>query len=200
MPIIFPEDPQAGQAKITPDLARVAPVKTARVFSFFTSRVPTLDGSRPHRVYTVGLSDLAAGKLLSAAKPIAWRYFVLASDGEVTGEMEFESAEEPTEGNATLKPRAITRGPFTDATVTALHAAETLHVVNEQPYEPRFLKIAAVYFAGLWLHGESRDLILPIANTPAGLEQNKPYSENQIIEILQPIARRNKEFHDLATG
>src|SRR5262252_2894456 len=43
--------------------------------------------SEPHPVYVATLDDLAAGKLLAAAKQTGWRY-LLAQNDEVVGEAE----------------------------------------------------------------------------------------------------------------
>jgi len=195
MPLEFPTDPQHGAGKVPPDFTKLMPSRSG-LSLFRREQEPRLDDSRPHKVYTVGLDDLIAGKLLSAAKLIAWRYFVLDASGNVIGGTEFQPAPRtPETSPAILTPRFTTRGPLTEATAAAIQTAETLEDVQEQAYEVRLLQITAVYFIGLWLHGVSRDLIVPIGNTPQGLEPNKPYSEAEIIGVLQPIARRNKDFN-----
>jgi hypothetical protein len=128
---------------------------------------------------------------------IAWQYFLTEADGAIVGETEFEPRPGGSqEIQAALKIRAVSRSRFAEATVAALQAANSLEAVHRNVFEPRFLRIAAVYFAGLWLHSEAEDLILPIGDPPKGLETNRPYSEEQIIAVLQPIAERNKAFHD----
>jgi hypothetical protein len=200
MPIVFPPDPQRGKADLPSVFERLASEPRTGWFGLAPNRAPTLDHSRPHRVYTVGLDDLANGRLLSSAKPIAWRYFLTGSDGKIIGETEFELNDpaEPPDVATALKTRSVSTGPFPAATAEALQVAELFDEVTRSVFEPRFLKIAAVYFAALWLHDEANDLIVPIGKTAKGLEPNKAYLENQVLAVLQPIAQRNLEFHQRA--
>jgi hypothetical protein len=194
MPIKFQSDPQGGQANVPASFAQLAPAASEFGLDFVPSEAVKLDSSRPLEVYTVDLNDLADGKLLSAARRIAWRYFLLNANGTIVGEAEYN----PGEGGihaATLKPRSVNRGPFAEATEITLRAAEHYVQFQQEVYQPRFLRITAVYFAALWLRAERSNLIFPIGKPPAGLEADKPYFEEQVIEVLQPIAKRNKDFH-----
>src|SRR5205814_7734225 len=62
----------------------------------------------------------------------------------------------------------LTHGPFTGATVEALHAAERMPKVAAADYDMRLLKIPAVYLAALWLHADNDDILIPMGNPPAG--------------------------------
>jgi hypothetical protein len=90
----------------------------------------------------------------------------------------------------------VSQGPFAEATVEALHAAERLPKIATADYELRLLKVPAVYLAALWLHSATDDILIPMGNPPGGLKRNRPYSEKQVIKALERVAERTKQFHD----
>src|SRR5215471_2294373 len=165
-----------------------------------------LEHSEPHPVYVATLDDLAAGKLLSAARQTGWRY-LLVHDDEVVAEAELSAGRPAAKGaKGAKKSRSakkeeltfagLTHGPFSAATVEGLHAAESLPQVEKDDYELRLLKVPAVYLVALWLHGANEDILVPLGQPPAGLKKNKPYTEATVIRALRPTVARTKEFQD----
>jgi len=87
-----------------------------------TMRTEELSHSEPHPVYVATLDDLVAGKLLGSAKKMSWRYLLVQGESAV-------AEAELSAGHAKGKELAflgLTHGPFSEATVEALHAAEAL--------------------------------------------------------------------------
>jgi len=198
MAIIHPKEPEGGNAIIAKSLSKLDTDKSMRGLSFAFHPIRQLAHTQPHKVYTVGLNDLANGKLLSAAKETAWRYLLVA-DGKPVGEMELGSKSASTKGGDTdLEFKALNEGPFAEATFNTLRFAERLDSVARENYELRFLRIAAAYFAALWLHGERDDLIIPMGKPPGGLRENTVYQEPQVIEALRRVAETTKQFHESA--
>jgi hypothetical protein len=157
-----------------------------------TMRSDELAHSEPHPVYIATLDDLAAGKLLGAAKKTSWRYLLVQGESAV-GEAELSAGRIKGKDLAFL---GLTHGPFSAATVEALRTAEDLPEVARADYELRLLKVPAVYLMALWLHRKGEDILIPMGNPPGGLKENKPYSEAQVIAALRETALRTKEFQD----
>jgi len=157
-----------------------------------TMRSEELAHSEPHPVYIATLDDLAAGKLLGAARKTSWRYLLVQGESAV-GEAELSAGRIKGKELAFL---GLTHGPFSAATVEALRTAEDLPEVARADYELRLLKVPAVYLMALWLHRKGEDILIPMGNPPGGLKENKPYSEAEVIVALRETALRTKEFQD----
>jgi len=55
------------------------------------------------------------------------------------------------------------------------------------------LSIASLNFGAVWLHGAADDIILPLDPPTFGrFKPSQPYSESQVIKILQPEAIQRK--------
>jgi hypothetical protein len=156
---------------------------------FFTGAPDNALGvADPHRTYVVGLDDLLQGRLLEAARPVAWRYLLIRGE-EAIGEVELSRTSESEEFSA-----ALHQGPFANAFLVALRAAERLPQVRKTQYELRYLKSAAVYLAALWLHGETSDLLIPLGPAPAKLAANKVYTESKMLSSLRATAQQAQRF------
>ena len=155
--------------------------------------------SEPHPVYVATLDDLAAGKLLDAAKQTGWRY-LLVQNNVAVGEAEVGARRTGARGarggakTAKLEFLGLTHGPFTDATIDALNAAERLPKVAKADYELRLLKVPAVYLAALWLHGGDADIVIPMGDPPGGLKKNRAYTEAGVIRALRSTVERTRQF------
>jgi hypothetical protein len=200
MPITLRSAPRGAAAVLASHLTELArerklPQRMPQI------RMEALSHSEAHPVYFVPLNALAQGKLLDAATQTAWRY-LLVQDNAAVAEAELSV---PRRGAKTAKTAktarpvefaSLTHGPFAAATVDALSAAEQLPQVERDDYEMRLIKIPAVYFVALWLHGAKQDILVPMGDPPGGLERNKPYSEAQIIEALRGSAEQALRFDE----
>ena len=196
MPITFPKPPRAAAAKLVSHLTEVARERKLP-HRMPEMRLESLSHSEAHPVYFVPLDALADGKLLQAAKQTSWRY-LLVQDNEPIAEAELASGSRSAKGakSRALDFVSLTHGPFARATVDALGAAERLPQVDREDYELRLLKIPAVYFVALWLHGARGDILMPMGNPPGGLKPNEPYSEAQVIDALRGSVEQARRFDD----
>jgi hypothetical protein len=98
------------------------------------------------------------------------------------------------------KPRflALHESPFSDATLSALDFAQGLAKVKRGTFEVRYLKLPAVYFAAVWLHGQDDDVIVPLREPPAPLKAESDYTEKQVMAVLEPRARTALAFEKKA--
>ena len=139
-----------------------------------------------YREYFVGTTNPAAGQLFSSATLGGWQYLVIHGTNAV-GAAELNADEK--NGN---QPRfnSLEKPFYPDAPLKALQIAEQLPQVIKSDYEFRHLDIMH-NFSAIWLHGQSDDIIIPIPLTYAPLKAYQPYSESQIIQLLQPEAQRD---------
>ena len=203
MPIISRNVPRPAAARLVAHLTELMREHKAPPGMRVEMHLEKVSHSEPHAVYFVPLDALAQGTLLAAATQTSWRY-LLVQDDEPIAEAELSVGSSGAKAGkstkrAGLKPLqflGLTHGPFTGATVEALHAAERMPKVAAADYDMRLLKIPAVYLAALWLHADNDDILIPMGNPPAGLKKNRPYTEKAVIKALQPVAEQTKRFHD----
>ncbi|MBA4148855.1 MAG: hypothetical protein H0X66_12135 [Verrucomicrobia bacterium] len=139
--------------------------------------------SEPDTSYFVRLDELISGRLCAAAQLNSWR-FLLSNGDEVIGEVELNANEKR---GKLMEFVAIHQTHFSAASVQALKKAEKLTKENGQ-YEVRQLKIPSVYLVAIWFHSETDDLIVPLPPAPNGIEAFQFYSEQSLINLLQPAA------------
>ena len=79
---------------------------------------------------------------------------------------------------------------FDSAITEALRLADQLPQTRTRDYQPRLLNVPSIYFVAVWLHGEFDDIIIPLPPTFERLKAYQAYSENQIIKLLMPEAKK----------
>ena len=180
MPIIFPKATEEGRQIAYEHIAW-----TLRVTPGFLkgARIEELTIADLYQNYCCKPKDITLGRLLSAAKPTTWRYLVMRGTNAV-GTVELK-ADKKT-GKA-LKVVAFHRSRNIEM-LEALHVAEKLPQVKKGDYEFRYLNIFPIYFFAVWIHERSDDIIIPMPPGYGIWNAYQPYSEKEIIKILQPEA------------
>ncbi|MGZ4924870.1 MAG: hypothetical protein ACXV4B_00225 [Halobacteriota archaeon] len=138
-------------------------------------------------VYTLGLSDLAAEKDVSAAVNTGWRYGVMRGEEIVA------------HGETVIDPAgkhhfaATSEGPLVEGTAKALDAAEAEDEIKNGEFEVRFLQVPALYVAALWLVNKrgGPDYAVPVAPAPPPLVPNKLVPFDNFLMILHEEARKH---------
>jgi hypothetical protein len=186
--IVYPKAPEGGRQLVIENagaLVREHPNDTLAVPGL---RMADVTIAEPHREYGVGATDLAAGRLLSAASSKSWRYILLHGTDAV-GVATVSEADSKT-GKA-LSFNGLFESGFSSETVEAIRKARELPQIKKQDYELRFLEVPAVNFVAIWLHAKSGDIIMPLPPT-LGRKLNafQPYSESEIIKVLKPEAKK----------
>lgn len=141
----------------------------------------TLQATEPHPVYTIALDDVRAGKLVEAAVHTSWRY-LLTSGGRAHA-----AAEHTADPQAAEPGVHVTVGPHVQGTLDAVHAALALPEVGAADYELRVLRVPALYFVALWLHGPE-ELFVPIVAAGPHLASATPYRERDVLDALRDAA------------
>ena len=181
--IIHPKAPDGGRQMVF-DYAGAILRSDPRFLGGF--RLEELTFADPCQNYYVGLTNLASGQLLSAAKPRGWRYLLM--HGTNAAGAAGVIADDKT-GKA-LKAIGLYQTDFSKETLEALRIAEQLPQTKEQDYEFRRLETSAVYFVAVWLHGKSDDIIIPLPPTFGRWNAYQPYSERQMIKLLKTEAEK----------
>jgi hypothetical protein len=140
----------------------------------------------PHPVYNLSLADLAAGKPLTAATLVSWRY--LLNDSESTAMAEVAPS---TAGHASALTM-INRGPFVASLVQAVDAAGANAAFKAAPYEVAVLSIPALYVMALWLRSATPGggTLIPLDPAPTQLTAGQSYTEPAFLAALAPLAQQ----------
>ncbi|WP_436788116.1 hypothetical protein [Yinghuangia sp. YIM S10712] len=144
-----------------------------------------LTAVRPHRMFEIDLSDLAAGRGVDAARPVGWRWLV--HDGLHT-----VGAVEVADRGTGQHVARFTEGPFTTCTDAAIAALRSLPRVERGYYELRLLHIPGLYTVALWLADLIgwHDLLVPLAPAPPGVQALRPYPADELAGTLADRGRR----------
>jgi len=179
--IIYPQAPDGGREIVYKYAGEILKSDPRFLGGF---RIEELTMADPYRDYAVGLTNLASGQLLSAAKSGGgWTYLFMHGTNAVGAAGLI--ADEKT-GKA-LKANGLYQ---TDYSNEALRIAEQLPQIKKSDYELRYLEIAPVLFRAVWLHGKSDDIIIPLGATFGRWNAMQPYSESQMIKLLKPEAKK----------
>jgi hypothetical protein len=182
--IIYPKEPDGGRQLVVENTSRLLENDPRFLGGF---RVEELTVAEPFHCYTVGLTNLAAGKLLTAVgKSGSWQYLLLHGTNAV-GAMQLMADEK--EGN-TLKFNGLYQTDFSEQTLEALRIAEQLPQVKKQDYELRRLDIPSILFVAVWLHAKSDDIMIPLPPTFGRWSAYQPCSEERMIKLLKQEAKK----------
>ena len=182
--IIYPQAPDGGREIVYKYAGEILKSDPRFLGGF---RIEELTMADPYRDYAVGLTNLASGQLLSAAKSGGgWTYLFMHGTNAVGAAGLI--ADEKT-GKA-LKANGLYATDFSNETVEALRIAEQLPQINQQDYEIRRLDSPGILFVAVWLHGKSDDIIIPLGATFGRWNALQPYSESQMIKLLKPEAKK----------
>jgi hypothetical protein len=143
-------------------------------------RTTVLPLARPHPVYTAALDDIAAGRVLSDARLVGWRYFVSTEGGAS------QAAEVYCDAANAHTFAGINEGSFVDGTLAALKTLERRDDVSGGDFEWRVLRVPALYVFAVWLRSApgGGDLIVPLGPTHEALETERAYTAGEFVEAL----------------
>lgn len=144
-----------------------------------------LHPSTPHRVYTLALDALAAGRELNAVQESGFR--MLLTDGnEVLATVNMRQT---TVGGGVEFQSVSQNGPYVEGVDQAIRFAESAAATVSPSYEIRLLQIPGLYIIAIWLHGSADELFIPVNPAPAPLQSNRIYTERQFFQPLPSMAQ-----------
>jgi hypothetical protein len=136
---------------------------------------------RPHRVYTIDTRDLLKRAPLSAASSTGWHSLDLTDDGELTSRTVGLHPE-------TNRPAVVgmNAGWLAKEVVASWPLVKAHGSTSELEF--RFLILAPIHTAAIWLHGRRDDFIMPLAPCGVPLPPGKLYSAKQFFTAAKGIA------------
>ncbi len=185
MPLHYATAPTNGTALVQKGLSRVA----ARTSPLSDRGIDfsALQVQQPHAVYDLRADTVAHGGGLESARASSFRYLVGAGGANIAAAEVLADAT----GTATLLAN-INYGPFVEATARALSQVATLSAVGAGSYEVRLLRFSAIALMALWLKPDSggADIIYPLAPAPEGIQAEHPYSLDDFMNAIRPLAQK----------
>lgn len=190
MPVTMTNPPAEADDVVRAALQQFANVPEARLNALAGTRPAELATTAPHPVFNMGLSDLRTRRArLASTQSSGWRYLLRQDDQLVA------SAETVADQGGGERFSHFNQGPFVASTAAALEAAEGLDETRDRSYEMRLLHVPALYAMALWLHGEGDDdILIPLAPAPQGIEPNRPYPADELLDILAEKASQIPEM------
>jgi hypothetical protein len=182
--ILYPKAPDGGQQLIRETFQQGLSRSISRYLGGY--QIEELTIADPFRDYSVGLTNLASGQLLPAARPGTWRYLLLHGTNAVAAA---ELRADSTHG-AALKFAGLDTPGFSSETLKALRLAEQLPQIQKSDYELRRLDCPSLLFVAVWLHGKSDDILIPLPPAKGQWTAYQPYSESDMIKQLKPEAEK----------
>ena len=186
--IVYPKPPERSNQVI------IANIDTSKLY---VSKLTDANISKPLRWYGgVGVSDVASGRLLSVHDWHLPTWIYILTDGTkvvgVTALYEAAGSDSLTYYNFPFVHK------FGANLQKALNVAEKLPQLKDRDYEVRYFELESLYswsFSAIWLHNKSDDILIPLPPTFKGFNAYQPYSQKQVISILEPAAKQ--ELQDL---
>jgi len=186
--IVSPVGPPGGEAVIREAFQGLSQSISRYLGGY---QIEDLTIAAPFRDYSVGLTNLAFGQLLAAVRVGNWRYPLMHGTNAV-GAAELRA--DPTDGT-TLKFAGLDTSVFPGETLEAMRRAEQWPQIKGKDYELRRLDCPAVQFVGVWLHGRSDDILIPLPPTGGRWNAYQAYSESEMIKLLQSEAEGKLKLH-----
>jgi len=138
----------------------------------------------PHRVFSLGVRPISAGRGLSASVFHGWRYIMPTPDAKL----------EAIEVAATADGfhfAGIHRGRALKETMAAMPNTLKSLAKEKRSFEVAFLRLPALHVSALWVITKGgEDRAIPIAPVPKALVAGKIYSEAEFLAALAPEAAR----------
>ncbi|SCX55159.1 hypothetical protein [Nitrosospira sp. Nsp1] len=152
--------------------------------------------TEPQQVFTLGLSDLVAGKSLDAARPTGWRYLVQEGDNVLA------SAETVAGPRGEQVFSAFNEGRFVDSSAKAMRAVRDFPEVAQGGFELRLLNVPGLYVQALWFHETQGkgDFLQPLAPSPVETPGDRPAPAAVLLKELAAKARVPIEAADRTGG
>ena len=143
-----------------------------------------VDAGTPHESYHLGLDSVEAKKGVAGAEPIGWRYLI--AGGPAGRGLAAEVHSRPSG----FEFAGLNEGPFVQQVADQIEKLRGQ--TRNEDYEPRLLKIPALYIAALWLKGKNDDLFVPLQPSHPAVEAHRVYSRKDFEAALETAAQEMK--------
>jgi hypothetical protein len=186
--IIYPQEPAGGRQMVMQFASGFVAANLPPFRGINTTNELTF--APPLPMYASG--NLTKGQLLPGAAQDqdhrqTWEYIFMRGTN-VVGEAYLETDKKT---GKPIKCSSVGSSRLCEEAEMALRDAGTWPQVQKQDYEARLLQDVLVSFFAIWLHGQTKDLIIPLPDTYGRMNAYQAYSESQIVTILEPEAQRD---------
>lgn len=184
MPLQFAPESKSSTAVVRAGLARL--VQRENALGLASEALGTLEVVTPHSIYDLRADEIANGGGLETAHASGTRYLVTAGGGPLAAaEVQADTSGQPLLTN-------LNYGPYVAATASAFASLNALAAVGQASYEARLLRFSAIYLVAIWLkaQGKGNDLIYVVAPAPSALQAEKPYSVEDFLAAIRPLAKK----------
>lgn len=185
MAIIERTPPEASRQALIASLPTLSAPSAAvlRQLPDAAPQIPT--PAHPHPVYVLLLPEILAGRGLSAAHLVGWRYLLMSGVDAIA------SAEVNTNESETQHVFAsMNEGRANQATLEATADLERSPLVATGNFELRLLRIPSLMTVAIWLHGsQNADIITPIPPANPYFTQRRTYLQLEWEAAMLDAAR-----------
>jgi hypothetical protein len=184
VPLQFAPESKSSTDVVRAGLARMLQRKNE--LGLASDALGALEVVTPHSVYDLRADEIANGGGLETAHASGTRYLVTDAGGPLAAaEVQSDTSGQPLLAN-------LNYGPYVVATATAFASLNTSAAVGQGSYEARLLRFSAIYLVAIWLkaQGSGNDLIYVVAPVPDGLQAEKPYSVDEFLAAIRPLAKK----------
>ncbi len=171
-----------GQMRAAPGAAPAGAFDAA----FSSGHESHWDDGLPHQAFNLGLDAVQAGRGVDAAQAVGWR-FLLGQPAEHP-----TVAAEVADAGGQHEFSGLNRGPFVGQTLSAMKQAEQVEEVKNGDYEPRLLRVPALYVVALWLKERTtgKDIVIPLDPAPPNLTPGRHYTADEFAAELAEMSAR----------
>jgi len=170
--------PPAAIEALRQGLGQMRGLPQADVSAFEAAEEGVQEGV-PHETFHLGLDAIRAHRGLAAAEPVGWRYLLAGHAAEPT------VAAEVMQSDAGFTFAGLNDGPFVKQMLDAMRKANV-----QGDYEPRLLRVPAVYVVAAWLKDSTgnNDLFIPLDPSNPALEPGRVYNAKEFEQALVKAA------------
>ena len=190
MPLRYGREPSNGTSLVRGSLQRLA--RRTSPMSEMGVDIASLQIQAPQAVYDLRAEEIAAGNGLASAHATGFRYLI-GPQGTPAA-----AAEVITDGSGAAQIVAnVSYGSFVASSARALQQVANLGEAKSGSYEVRLLRFSAIAVLALWLKADAggTDILYPLAPAPAVLQAEKPYTPQEFLAAIMPIAQRRAQSH-----
>lgn len=199
MPLRTPEPPANALNLISDAIRRVseAAPEATRTMTIGGAEPRELDAVLPLQVYTLGLDAIETGDL-TAATAVGWRYLLMRREHPIAA-VELDAPIGRGGKPGRLRFSHFNEGPFVEESLRAVSQAENMDETAVDDFEIRILRIPALFVMAVWLHGDKKDILLPMPPTHEQLNPNEPYTAKKFLSRLTKPSQERATFDDTPT-
>lgn len=193
MSIKMPEPPKESFQALVSSLQRVSSAGGGAAAKLSLEGRRSVESSifYPHKVYNLGLQDIASGRGIDAAHLVSWRYLInQGPGGTAAAEVNYDERKQSNQFSQ------LNQGAFAGATLEEIKKVVDNRKFQEGSYELRVLRVPALYVIALWLNDQRNheDVLIPIPPTNEFLKPSEVYTPSQFIAILRKPAEQKLRF------